>query len=277
MFDQNKPMPKIGVDMFAFALLKTDPVDGLPTYGEVVRVPGTVQVGFNPNSQTGTFHADNSAYATTAQTGDLALSVGLADIPPPLRAIWFGQKYENGVLSEGQINPPDMAIGYRIKKANGAYRYIWILKAKAAPPAESNDTQGSSVSFQSDSITFNCAALVSTGLFRRVLDDNDPGLSPGTNPATIRAGWFTGPLWEPNGTTPGGFGGLHGALAEFTNEQLSKMTHAELNQGKKPPKEAATTKKAAKSAAETPEDGEKGESDKGAQEDDEDKESQKKV
>ena len=266
MFEQNKPMPKIGVDMFAFAVLKSDPVEGLPTYGAVIRVPGTVQVGFNPNSQTATFHADNGAYTNAAQTGDLALTVGLADIPPALRAIWFGQLYENGILLEGQINPPDMAIGYRIKKAHGGFRYIWIMKGKAAPPAESNDTQGSSISFQSDSITINCATLVSLDIFRRVTDDDDPNLPSGVDSMTIRNGWFTSPMWLPPGAAPGGHG-THSALAGFTNEQLSEMTHEQLNQGEKPPKNAEATKKTPKpAAAKAAAEGEKIESDEGAKE-----------
>ena len=190
-------MPKIGVDEFWFALLDKDKPGDEPVYQKSVKVPGTVSVGFNPNSQTGTFYADNGPYVSAAQTGDLVATVGLADIPPEVRAVWFRQDYEDGILSEGQIKPPDMAVGYRVKKANNAYRYIWLLKGKAAPPSETTNTKNNSISFQSDSITINCAMLISKGIYRRVLDEDDPNLPDGVTPKMIAETWFTDPMWVP--------------------------------------------------------------------------------
>jgi len=193
---KSKTLPKIGVDEFWFAPLTKDEQDSQPEYAESVKVPGLVNVGFNPNAQTGTYNADNVPYAVAVQTGNLELSVGLADIPPELRAVWFAQAYENGILEEGQINPIDMGVAYRVKKSSGAYRYVWVFKAKAAPPSESTETQGTSVNFQSDSITINGSMLVSTGKSRRILDDDDPNLPEGVTPKVIEENWFTDPLWQ---------------------------------------------------------------------------------
>ena len=198
---KSKTLPKIGVDEFWFAKLLKDEVGEDPEYDPSVKVPGTVQVGFNPNSQTGTFYADNIAYAVAAQLGDLALTVGLADIPPELSAIWFGHEYENGLLEEGQIDPIDMAVAYRVKKSNNAHRYVWLYKSKAAPPAESVDTKTNTINFQSGSAVISAAVLVSKNKFRRILDDDDPNLSEGVTPALIFENWFKSPLWMPGAET----------------------------------------------------------------------------
>jgi len=199
-FLKSKTLPKIGVDEFWFAQLDKDETGSTPEFGTSIKVPGLVNVGFNPNAQTDTFNADNGPYASAAQTGNLQLTVGLADVPPELRAIWFGQYYEDGVLEEGQINPIEMAIAYRVKKSDNSYRYFWLYKTKAAPPSESTDTQGTSINFQSDSITINCSMLVSTGKYRRVLDDDDPSLPEGVTPEDIAENWFKDPLWLPEAT-----------------------------------------------------------------------------
>ena len=194
-----RPLPAIGADMFYFALLETDDPespDG-PTYGTPERLPGLVSVAFNPNPQTGTFYADNGAYVVAAQLGDLALTVGAADVPPDIRNIWFGQPYENGVLRGTQINPPDMAVGYRVKSPGDSYRYFWFLKCKAAPPSETVNTQGNSIAFQSGTITINCAFPVSYDAAWRVLDDRDENIPEGVTPAMIEANWFTDPMWTP--------------------------------------------------------------------------------
>ena len=194
---KSKNNPKIGVDELWFAKLVKDIAGEEPEYDVPMKMPGAVSVAFNPNSQSAPFYADNVVYASAAQTGDLTATLGIADAPPEVRAIWFGLQYENGVLLEGQINPPDMAFAYRVKKSDNAYRYFWLMKSKASPPSETINTQGSSMSYQTDSVTVNCAVLQSLGIYRRVLDDDDPNLPEGTTPAMIYENWFTSPLWEP--------------------------------------------------------------------------------
>ncbi|MCL2080237.1 MAG: hypothetical protein FWH17_10465 [Oscillospiraceae bacterium] len=193
---KNKPMPKIGVDSFCYAPLIKDDPDSVPEYGETVKIPGTVSVGFTANSQTIPFHADNGVYVSAAQTGDITLTVGLADIPPEIQAAWFGSKYENGMIEDGELNAQEMAVGYRVKKANGAYRYFWLYKGVASPPSENVNTTGNTLTHQSDSITISCAMLASTGKYRRRIDSDDKNLPAGVDSKMIENNWFESPVWK---------------------------------------------------------------------------------
>lgn len=194
-FLKNKPLPKIGVDMFGYAALTKDEPGAAPEYDESVMFPGLVNIGYNQNAQTGTFNADNGAYATASQIGNPDITIGLADIPPEVRADWFGMEHKHGLLRERQINAKEIAVAYRVKKSNGAYRYFWVLKTKPTPANENAETKGDSISFQSDTITLAGSMLASYGEYRFILDDDDADLPKDVNAKTIEENWFTSPLW----------------------------------------------------------------------------------
>ena len=199
---KSNPMPWVGVDMFYWAPLVSDKAPagatpGATTYGAAQRVPGLTNVSFTANSQTGSYYADNGVYATAAQLGELGLAVQSADIPPELRAEWFQYDYEDGVLNEAQINPIEMAVGYRRKRSDGSYRYVWLLKVKPGMSDEATATQNDSIAFQDGTTNFAPEMRISDGLYRRTLDDDDPALPEDVTPEVIAANWFTDPNWDP--------------------------------------------------------------------------------
>jgi phi13 family phage major tail protein len=199
-------MPKIGLDQFHYAQLQTDTpgsgsTPGTVTYGTVKRVPNIVQGAFTANAQSASYYADNAAVVTAAQLGDMALAVQSADIPPEVRAEWYGQEYQHGMLKEGQINPLDMAFGYRVKKAappgvNAAYRYIWLLKTKPSLSDETVNTQTNSISFQDSSTNFAIAVRQADGLFRYMVDSDDPKLEEASvTPEDLEENFFSSVEW----------------------------------------------------------------------------------
>lgn len=196
-------LPFVGVDDAHWAPLTTDPAGGPAVYGSAQPLPGLVNVAFTANSQTGAYYADNGPFASAAQLGDMTFAVQSADLPPAVQAIWFGQSYENGGLSEGQINPIEMAFAYRKKKSNGAYRYVRFLKAKPGLPDDTAATQTGTVEFQDGTVTMQSSMRMSDGLFRQIVDTDDPNLPEGVTAETIAANFLVNPLWMPGMTTEG--------------------------------------------------------------------------
>jgi phi13 family phage major tail protein len=192
--------PMVGVDMFYFALMSSDVSGGTATYEDPVRIDNVVNTAFSGNSQTATYYADNAAKFAVTQLGEMSLAVQSADIPPAIQAIWLGQKYNNGVLVSGQINPRDMAIGYRIKKvaeagANESYRYVWFLKAKPGLSDAQVNTQTNSIAFQDATTNFAIVTRTSDGDWQYMVDDEDPNLLATMTPAQLAANFFTSPEW----------------------------------------------------------------------------------
>jgi phi13 family phage major tail protein len=89
-----------------------------------------------------------------------------------------------------------VAIGFRAKKGNGKYRYIWLYRVKFAVPSASLATKG-------DSITFSTPSIEGTVLRRNKadsrerhpwkceVDEDDVGVDTGTI-----NGWYTA-VYEP--------------------------------------------------------------------------------
>ena len=203
------PSPFIGVDMMYWAAMTAETVDALPAYDTPYRLPGLVSVAFAANSQSGTYYADNIAYASAVQLGDMTVTVQNADVPPETYAKWLGMEYDGGVMNLGQLNPIFIGFMYRVKKAisthpNGNYRYFRFFKLKPAMPDVSASTQTNSIAFQDGTITMPTSMRMFDKKFGVRVDDDDPNLPEGVTPEVIEANFFKDMLWLPGGTEIGG-------------------------------------------------------------------------
>ena len=193
---KSKPLPKVGVDEFVFAELVKDERGSNPEWGDILPIPGLEEIGYKSNVTRTPYFADNRKYAENVVV--LAeVTAKLADIPPALRAKLFGHDDEKVIMEEGDVNPISIAIGYRIMKLGGGYRYIWVYNTTPVPFDETNQTLTENTSFQADSVIFSSEKLVSTGKRRRMLDDDDPRLEElGITAKMIEDNWFKNPLWD---------------------------------------------------------------------------------
>lgn len=100
-------------------------------------------------------YADDGADEVVKEfvSGELTLNVN--DLMPADLAAILGQTQDDDqvVYAGENDDPPYMAIGFRAKKANGMYKYIWLYKVKFAIPSESYQTKGDSIEFTTPEIT----------------------------------------------------------------------------------------------------------------------------
>lgn len=189
-------IPVVGVDMLYYAKVTADSATGY-TAETPKRIPGITEAGVNLNAQTGTFYADNGPYDSAVGMGEVDVAIACADVPPALRGELYGMEYDNttGELVTKDLNPPYVAIQYRIQKSNGAYRYVTIYKAKAAPNEDRVQTKGGSINFQTNGFALKGSKRFKDGRVDRILDDDDPNLPAGVTPEIIAAKWFTDVEW----------------------------------------------------------------------------------
>lgn len=129
--------------------------DGAETYGAPVRMAKAISAEMSVETAEAILYADDGADEVVKEfvSGELKLNVN--DLMPADLAALLGQKQdEDKVVYAGENDdPPYMAIGFRAKKANGMYKYIWIYKVKFAIPSESYETKGDGIEFKTPEIT----------------------------------------------------------------------------------------------------------------------------
>lgn len=171
---KGKGLPFIGLDMFHYAILKSDE-KGKTEYEEPVHIPNVVEAGFNPNSSNEVFFGDNGPAASYSQIGAPEVAINIGDLPPKDYAAVMGTKYNKGQIRySDDANPPEVAIGYRRLKTNGEYRFLWFYKGKFSLPEENGQTKNDSVEFQTQEITFTGLRRLSDGdIFTRIDSDDE--------------------------------------------------------------------------------------------------------
>jgi phi13 family phage major tail protein len=128
--------------------------DGTETYGTPVRMAKAITVEMSVEVAEATLYADDGVDETVKEFVSGEISINANDLMPADNAAILGQTQDdnNVVIASEDDEPPYMAIGFRAKKANGQYKYIWLYKVKFGIPDETYNTKGDSVEFATPTI-----------------------------------------------------------------------------------------------------------------------------
>ena len=182
----------IGVENLVYAVL-TDEVTAV--YDKPALISPAINVKINPKSNSDTLYADNRAVETATSLGEIDVEIETQDLPLEVQAELLGHKIDSTtkvMCSDVQDSAPYVAVGFKIKKANGKYRYVWLLKGKFSEPEEEHSSQEDKTKFQTPKIkgTF----VTRTDGKWKYTADEDSGFTGGTawfnsvyNQATIPA------------------------------------------------------------------------------------------
>lgn len=138
----------VGVENLVYAILTEEET---PIYGTPELVSPAINVKINPKSNSETLYADNRAVETVTSLGEVEVEIETQDLPLEVQAALLGHTLDttSKVMSyEANDIAPYVAIGFKVKKANGKYRYVWLLKGKFSEPEEEHSTQEDKTKFQ---------------------------------------------------------------------------------------------------------------------------------
>lgn len=180
--------PLIGLSQFHYVGLLQDNLLGA-NYDTSVPVPNITTANINFNGQLNTFFADDGPREVFGQIGEIEVTINVADLSPDDYAYLIGASHTGGIVEyKTSASSPYVAIGFKAQKANGEYRYIWVMKGKFTVPNASHQTKEASVNFQPQEIVFKGAARIYDDLAFRRIDSDDTTL-----PAGVDTSWFTNP------------------------------------------------------------------------------------
>lgn len=159
-------------------------LEGAEEYGSPVRMAKAISAELTVETAEAVLYADDGADEVVKEfvSGELTLNVN--DLLPADLAELLGQKQDSDkvLYASGDDEAPYWAIGFRAKKANGEYKYIWLYKVKFAIPSETYNTKG-------DSIEFSTPEIV--GQFIKRPDGKWKAEHVGKPDAPISQSWFT--------------------------------------------------------------------------------------
>lgn len=183
---------RIGVSDLHYALLtKDDPKDAIE-WGTPVRIVNLIEVEMNENVSTNTLFADDGAAITATTTGELEVTLNVAEIDIATEAALLGKTVDSkGVLlSSTGDQAPWVAMGFKSLMENGKYEYVWLYKGKFARSSQTYTTKGDAVEFQTDTITGKFVYPDTLVNSKKSWKANVKDGAAGVDAPTI-AGWFT--------------------------------------------------------------------------------------
>lgn len=200
----DKPMPTIGVDKYTYAAFFREDSSGL-SYSNYKQIPGTVEIAPTDNGGNATFDADNGAYANVSYIESIGHTITNADIPPEVEADWRGLTRESsGMITVDEPKTIYFGVAYRIKKADGTYRYVRFYKgsysfashlgAKTQPATGAPD-------FQTATATYTAVKTSKSEKYYSYIDEADALEASGLTRDEFEDNWFSNFTYEPGTAT----------------------------------------------------------------------------
>jgi phi13 family phage major tail protein len=174
---------RVGLRDLHYALLTKDDETGV-TYQDPVKIAGAINAKISPKSNTETLYADDGPAETATSLGEIEVELEVKDLPLSVQAALLGHTVSNGVMIKNAGDTaPYVAMGFRSKKSNGKYRYVWLYKGKFELPEEEFATQEDKPKFQTPKIKGTFIKREYDGAWQAVGDEDETGFTAG-------ASWF---------------------------------------------------------------------------------------
>lgn len=141
----------VGVDMVMIAFITQDDENGYVTEVPQSLAPA-MEIKGSVNTSSETLYADNGPQEELSAEGKTTIEITspnfdemtIARMKGAVRDSSTGRVFDNADPSRAEY----FALGYRIKKSNGHYRYRWYHKGKVEAPSEEAQSQSDKVTYK---------------------------------------------------------------------------------------------------------------------------------
>lgn len=142
------------------------------TTGEVFDIAGVAEISKSTSSSNESHYYNNMPAVVVSSTGADEVTLSVSAIPLDILAKITGQKYDEltGTLIEGERETKYFAIGYKTKKTNGDYVYVWRLKGTFNIPESTHATEDDGTDANGQELTYT--GINTTHKFEKVTDKN---------------------------------------------------------------------------------------------------------
>lgn len=121
---------QIGLRDIHIAVLSKDDSTGA-TYSKPEKLERAIGAKLNTKTNSDNIYSDDSVKDIITAFEGIDVEIEVNQLSLFSRAKLQGAKVVKGVLVENKDDiPPTIALGFKSKKNNGKYRYVWLLKGK---------------------------------------------------------------------------------------------------------------------------------------------------
>lgn len=183
---------QIGLRDIHIALLTKDD-NTAATYGTPSKLERAVAAKVTPKVNSENIYSDDTVEDVIASFDSIDVEIELNQLTLESRATLQGAKVVKGVLIESKEDiAPTLAMGFKSKKHNGKYRFVWLLKGKFELATDEFDTEAEKPQPKSAKLKGTFYSRDFDGNFRFIADEDAVGVDP-----TIISAWFTAVPAEP--------------------------------------------------------------------------------
>lgn len=136
-----------GVDNLVAAEVLTDDNEtggsGGYTTGDPFVIAGVAEISKTTETSSETKYYDNIAALVLNSEGsdEITITCSIPDLATYAKLVGKTIDTATGAMIDGEREPKYFALGYRFKRTDGVYRYVWRLKGQFAIPDETSATE----------------------------------------------------------------------------------------------------------------------------------------
>lgn len=181
----------VGLKDFYVALV-TENTESTYSTDTPVKLARAIKAKISDKRSSEDLESDDGTEETLDAYEGTEVEIEVNSLAPQDLALLFGHKYENGYLIKNRDDrAPEVALGYRAKKLNGKYEFVWLYVGRFAEGKDENrETFGKKPTAQTETVkgTFHERAI-DHNIETRVDEDNL--VADNTSAAKAIKDWFS--------------------------------------------------------------------------------------
>ncbi|MCT4543487.1 MAG: phage tail protein [Vallitalea sp.] len=163
---------QIGLKDIHIAILKKDDSTGIE-YETPIKLERAIDAKLSPKISSEKLYSDDNLEEIVQIFDSIDVEIGLNQLSLESRALLQGSKLVKGTLLETKSDiVPTLALGFKSKKGNGRYRYVWLYKGKFEMTSDEYETETDKVKTSTASLKGSFYARDNDGAYRFFLDED---------------------------------------------------------------------------------------------------------
>lgn len=183
---------QIGLRDIHVAVIETDTTGGA-TYSTPTKLERAITAKLSPQSNTENIYSDDAVEDVITSFEGMEVEIEINQLSLTSRALLQGAKVIKGMLVENKNDlAPTVALGFKSKKANGKYRYVWLLKGKFELTSDNYETEADKPKAQTASLKGTFYPRDFDGNYRFIADEDEIEID-----TELITNWFKSVPTEP--------------------------------------------------------------------------------